>query len=433
MTRPINHRVTIRRYLLAALLASVLLVGGVGGWAATTRFAGAVMAPGSLVVESDVKKVQHNIGGIVGRLFVRDGHRVRAGDLLVRLDETTTRANHMIITDSLDEQLARKARLQAERDDTTKIDFSDLVGRGDEPKIARLIDGEQKVFEFRRRSAEGQKAQLRERIQQLSEEIDGLNSQIKSKSREIKFVLEELKGVRELWDKNLISITRVTSLERDFARLEGERGALQSTVAQSKGKISETELQILQIDQQIKTEVVKELSEIRAKTTELEERKVAAEDQLKRIDIRAPQEGVVHQLTVHTVGGVISPGEPIMLIVPDHDSLVVEAKISPSEIDQVRLGAPTTLRFASFNQGTTPQIGGEVVRVSADITQDPKAGTSYYTVRIAFTDTELRRLGGVRLVPGMPVESFIQTEHRTVLSYLLKPVDDQINRAFRER
>jgi HlyD family secretion protein len=427
------HRSAIRRYLLSVLLAGVLLIVGLGGWAATTQFSGAVVAPGTLVVESDVKKVQHPTGGIVGRLLVGEGHRVKAGDLLVRLDETTARANLSIITDSLDEQTARKARLEAERDDDATIDFSGFSARVNEPKISRLTSGEQKLFEFRRRSAEGQKAQLRERILQLRQEIDGLSSQVEAKAREITFVMQELKGVRELWEKKLVAITRVTALERDAARLEGERGALQSSIAQSKGKISETELQILQIDQQIKTDVAKDLGEVRAKTTELGERKIAAEDQLMRIEIRAPQDGVVHQLTIHTVGGVISQGEPIMLIVPDHDRLLVEARIPPSEIDQVRLGAKATLRFTSFNQRTTPTIDGEVIRVSADISQDAKSGLSYYTVRIGFTETELRRLGEVKLVSGMPVEAFIQTDERTVFSYLVKPVNDQMARAFREK
>ena len=417
----VSYHDMTRRYLLLALLATLMLGGGLGSWAAITQFAGAVVASGSLVVESDVKKVQHPSGGIVGQLLVREGEQVKAGDLLVRLDETTTKANLLIITDSLDEQSARRARLEAERDEAVAIDFSALAGRQNEPKIGRLTAGEQKLFEFRSRSAEGR------------EEIDGLSSQVTSKSREITLVNQELKGVRELWEKNLVPITRVTALERDAARLDGERGALQSSIAQSKGKISETELQILQIDRQIKTDVTKELADVRAKTTELEERKVSAEDQLKRIDIRAPQDGIVHQLTVHTVGGVITQGEPIMLIVPNRDSLLVEARIPPSEIDQVHLRAPATLRFTSFNQRTTPTIEGEVIRTSADITQDSKTGLAYYTIRVGFSESELQRLGQVKLVPGMPVESFIRTDERTVLSYLLKPVHDQVARAFREK
>ena len=244
---------------------------------------------------------------------------------------------------------------------------------------------------------------------------------------------EELKGVRELWQKNLVQLTRVTALERDAARLEGERGSLVSTIAQTKGKITETELQILQIDQDLRTEVGKDLAEIRGKLAESVEKKVAAEDQLKRIDIRAPQGGVVHQMAVHTVGGVITPnGEPLMLIVPKADALTVEAKITPQDIDQVRVGQNAVLRFSAFNQRTTPELTGAVSLVSADITKDEKTGNSFYTVRIGLTAAEIARLNGLRLVPGMPVESFIQTGERTVMSYLTKPLADQLTKAWRE-
>jgi HlyD family secretion protein len=226
----------------------------------------------------------------------------------------------------------------------------------------------------------------------------------------------------------------VTALERDAARLEGERGSLVSSIAQTKGKMTETELQILQIDQDLRTEVGKDLAEIRGKLAELVEKRVAAEDQLKRVDIRAPQDGLVHQLAIHTVGGVITPnGEPLMLIVPKADALTVEAKIAPQDIDQVRIGHRAVLRFSAFNQRTTPELTGTVSLVSADITKDEKTGSSFYTVRIGLTAAEIARLNGLKLVPGMPVESFIQTGERTVLSYLTKPLTDQITKAWREK
>lgn len=429
-----SHR-AIRRHLLAAAAVILVLGVGVGGWAATTEFSGAVIAPGQLVVETDVKKVQHPTGGIVGELRVRDGDHVRAGEVVVRLDETQTRANLAIITKGLDENAARQARDEAERDGDDQVRFpDDLLARIGEPEVKHLIDGERRLFETRRTARDGQKAQLHERVAQLQEEIRGYLAQEASKVDQIDWIAKELEGVNDLWEKKLIPFTRVTSLERERARLDGERGQLIASIAQTKGKITETELQILQIDQDMRSEVGKDLAEIRGKTSELVEKKVAAEDQLKRIDIRAPQDGVVHQLTVHTVGGVITAqGEPIMLIVPEADALSVEAKIQPQDIDQLRIGQAAVLRFSAFNQRTTPELDGAISRISADVTQDPKSGANYYTVRIGFSEREIARLNGLKLVPGMPVETFIQTSPRTVMSYLLRPIHDQIAKAFREK
>jgi HlyD family secretion protein len=268
---------------------------------------------------------------------------------------------------------------------------------------------------------------------QLRQEIGGYEAQIASKAKQIDWITKELVGVNELWEKNLVPYARVTNLERDKERLDGERGQLIASIAQAKGKITETELQILQVDQDMRTEVGKDLAEIRAKAAELVERQVAAEDALKRVDIRAPIDGVVHQLTVHTVGGVISPGEPIMLVVPEAESLQVEAKVAPQEIDQLRFGQPAVLRFVAFSQRTTPEINGTVSRISADVSEDAKSGQRYYTIRISVVDQELTRLGSVKLVPGMPVEVLMQTSSRSVISFLVKPFQDQLTRAFREK
>jgi HlyD family secretion protein len=429
--RPIE---SIRRHLLAGAVVSVLLVGGVGGWAATTDISGAVIAQGLLVVDTNVKKVQHPTGGVVGEVRVRDGDRVKAGDIVVRLDETQTRANLAIVTKALDEYAARQARDEAERDDLDTIDFpKTLIDRMDDPDVAHAVNGERRLFQIRRKAREGQKGQLRERIGQLNEEIRGIETQQSSRIEQIAWIRKELDGVRDLWKKNLVPYTRLTGLEREAVRLDGERGQLITQVAETKGKIKETELQILQIDQDMRTEVGKDLAEIRAKTSELVEKKVAAEDQLKRIDIRAPQDGVVMQSTVHTVGGVIMQGDPIMLVVPETEILTVEVKISPQDIDQVHFGQTAALRFSAFNQRTTPELMGTVVRISADVSQDQKSGAYYYTVRIAVPETEMARLDGLKLIPGMPVEAFMQTSERKVISYLVRPIRDQIVRAFREK
>jgi HlyD family secretion protein len=427
---------SIQRYMIGGMAIVGLVTFGVGGWATTTELSGAVIGQGVVVVDSSVKKVQHPTGGVVGELRVRDGDRVKAGDILVRLDETQTLANATIITKNFDELTARQARLETERDNGNQIVFPKiLLERGSDPtsEAARAVAAERSLFDLRRQARGGQKAQLKERSAQLQEEIKGYGGQAAAKQKEVDFIHQELEGVRTLWQKNLVPISRLTALERDSARLDGERSQLSGMIAQSKGKIAEIELQIIQVDQDLRTEVGKDLIETRSKISELTERKTAAVDQLNRIDIRAPQSGRVHQLSVHTVGGVISPGEQIMLIVPDADALAVEVKIAPRDIDQVYAGQAASMHFAAFNQKTTPAIVGEVNMVSADLTPDQRTGTSYYTVRVLPKSEELIRLGAAKLLPGMPVDVFIKTPGRTAFAYLIKPLRDQAEKAFKER
>ena len=426
----------IQRYLVAGTAIVIFVTFGIGGWALTTELAGAVIAQGTVVVDSSVKKVQHPSGGIVGELLVRDGDHVKAGDVVVRLDETQTRAMATIVMKGIDDLAARHARLEAERDSRTQIGFPPYLlerGRDPESDAGRAIAAERNLFDLRQQARSGQKAQLKERIAQLRDEIQGYVGQTEAKQREVELIHKELEGVRGLYQKNLVPMTRLNSLERDTARLDGERSQLTGVTAQAKGKIAELELQIIQVDQEMRTEVGKDLVDVRSKISELAERKVAAEDQLKRIDIRAPQSGIVHQLAVHTVGGVIQAGEPIMLIVPDADTLTVEVKVSPQDINELFLGQPAALRFTSFNQRTTPEILGEVNFIAADLTQDQRTGIGYYTARITLKSEEVDRLGSNKLVPGMPVEAFIQTGGRTALSYLVKPLRDQAAKAFKEK
>jgi HlyD family secretion protein len=427
---------SIQRYTVVGMIMFGVVTFGIGGWAATSQLSGAVIAQGVVVVDSNVKKVQHATGGIVSELRVREGDRVNAGDILIRLDETQTLANATILTKSLDELLARQARLEAERDGADQISFPRaLLDRTKDGKsdAGRAIAAEAKLFDLRRQARSGQKAQLKERSAQLQEEIKGYSGQVEAKQKEVDLIHQELEGVRSLWQKNLVPIQRLTALERDGARLEGERSQLGGMIAQSKGKIAEIALQAIQIDQDLRSEVGKDLIETRSKLSELGERKTAAVDQLNRIDIRAPQSGRVHELSVHTVGGVIAPGEQIMLIVPDSDALAVDVKITPRDVDQVYVGQTATMRFAAFNQKTTPEIEGLVSVLSADITQDQRTGASYYTARVSLKSEELAKLGASKLVPGMPVDVFIKTQGRTALSYLVKPMQDQAERAFKER
>ena len=426
----------IRRHLIvgASLVAFIAL--GIGGWAATMELGSAVIAQGSLVVDSNVKKVQHLTGGIIKEIRVREGDHVKAGDILVRLDATQTKAANAVVSLNLDELVAQQARLEAERDGADHIVFPDAFienARDPNSTAARTMIAEQKLFELRKQARDGKRAQLTERIAQLKEEMQGYVGQTNAKEREVALINKELEGVRQLRNQNLVPISRMTALERDAARIEGERSQLIAATAQTKGKITETELQIIQVDQDLRSEVGKDLGDTRTKVSEFVERKIATDDQLKRIDIRAPQDGIVQQLAVHTVGGVVAAGETIMLIVPDADKLMVEVKIAPQDIDQLYLGQQANLQFPAFNVRTTPEIAGKVSLISADITQDQRTGVSYYSARIKLNTSELAKLGDVKLIPGMPVIAYIKTGERTMLSYLTKPLRDQAERAFKEK
>jgi HlyD family secretion protein len=425
---------SIRRHVIAGSALVAALALGFGGWASTAELSGALIAQGSLVVDSNIKKVQHPTGGVVGEVRVHDGDRVKAGDILIRLDETVTRANLAIVTKGLNEFYARKARLGAERDGADTVPVPrELADQNADPDVKAALDSERRLFELRRTARLGQKDQLSQRIQQLREQITGLTAQQDAKGSELALIDQELAGVRDLFKKNLVPLTRLTSLEREEARLQGERGQLMASAAEAKGKIAEIQLQVLQVDQDFSSDVAKQISETESKIGEYVERKVTAQDQLKRTDIRAPQDGVVFQSTANTVGGVVTAGDPIMLIVPASDDLQVEVKVEPKDIDLVAFGQPVVLRFSAFNQRTTPELNGTVARVGADTSTDQRTGQTYYLVRIAMTADEIKRLGDVKLTPGMPVEAFIQTGERTFVSYLVKPLHDQLMRTMREK
>ena len=429
-----ESRQSIRRHMIAGLGIVIFLAFGVGGWAGTVKMSGAIIAPGQIVVDSNVKKVQHPTGGIVGQLLVHDGDRVKAGQVLVRLDDTVTRANLAIVTKGLTELEARKARLESERDGDDSVKFPpDLVAQAQSsPDVAAVLEGERRLFALRRAARVGQKAQLRQRVDQLKEEIRGFQAQKESKDKQVELINREEVGVEDLYKNKLVPLNKLTDLQRQSASLEGESGQLIAQIAEAQGKISETALQIIQIDHDLASEVAKETREIDSKIGEYIERKVTAEDQLKRIDIRAPQDGMVFQSTVHTVGGVITAGDTIMLIVPDADQLSVESRVNPQDIEQIQLGQTALLRLSALNQRTTPELFGKVTRIAADASTDQRTGQSFYIIRIAMPAAEIVKLGDVRLLPGMPVEAFVQTGERTMISYLTKPLRDQLMRMFRE-
>ena len=416
-------------------LRALIVVGGLGGgWMALVPLSGAVVVPGNLVVQSNVKTIQHPTGGVVAQIPVKNGMRVNAGDLLLRLDATQAQASLQVVSKQLDDARAKVTRLIAERDGLPRpavpVEFSK---RMDDSNIKTLLASEASLFKARVTARDSQKELLKSKVSQFGEEIGGLEAQVGSKAKQLDLITGELTGVQELFDKRLVPLARLTTLQRENARIEGERGQLISTIAETKSKIGEAQLQIVKIDQDAQTEIVKELGEAQGKEAELSERSVAARDVLDRIEMRAPTSGVVHQLAAHTIGGVIRPGDAIMEVVPDSDDLQIEAKLQPNDIDQVRKGQHAYVRFSAFNQRTTPQLLGEVSFVSPDTTRDPQTNTSYFTVRITLSEEERRRLAGLQLVSGMPAEVFMQTGSRTMLSYLFKPIVDQLQRAFVER
>ncbi len=421
-------------YAIAAFAATAILFVGVGGWAATFNLAGAVLASGTVVVEGNIKKVQHPTGGIVGQIRVKDGDRVSAGDLLVRLDDTVARSNLMIVAKNLDELAIRQVRLKAEQSGAEFPEIPErLKDRTNEAEIKAIVEGERALFEDRRSGHISQKSQLQERIAQFTQEIEGLEKQLEGKSLESRLVESDLKGLEKLEDKGLVTTNRMTTTRRDLSRLIAERGQLAAQIAQAKGRISEIELQILQRDHEFRSEIVKELRDAQNKEAELIERRTAAMDQLQRIDILSPQAGTVHQLGVHTVGGVVNAGEPIMMIVPHEARLVIDSRVAQQNIAQVAAGHTAFLRFTAFDHRTTPELIGTVERVAPDLIVETQSNTAYYLARIEVPPSELRKLSGQKLVAGMPVEVQIKTTDRSALSYLMKPLEDQFARAFKER
>ncbi|MDJ0511970.1 MAG: HlyD family type I secretion periplasmic adaptor subunit [Methyloceanibacter sp.] len=424
-------------YQLVGFGLVVLLVFGLGAWAAIAEIKGAVIAPATVVVESTSKKVQHVEGGIVSEILVKEGQRVKAGQLLLRLDQVEVLAELAIVEARLNELEAAQARLKAERDQVDDIRFPDgLKSRaGDNDDVQSILDGQVKLFTARASEKKGKKEQLGQRILQLKEEIGGLTAQRNAKEKQEELITAELEGLSLLREKKLIPVSRLLEMQREQARLLGERGSLVAEIARAHGKIAETKLEIILVDQEARTETLTELRQAEAELTEYQERRTAARTRLKRTEIFSPRAGLVHQMTVHTIGGVITAGEPVMLIVPEQDKLVLEARVSPASIDQIRLDQVAAVRFGAFDQGTTPEIDGQVIRVSADITL-PEAEANqepYYKVRLGLAKQQLDRLDGLALKPGMPATAFIQTGGRTVISYLLKPLSDQIARTFRER
>lgn len=418
-------------------VGNLVVFGCVGGLlllSAMLSISGAVVASGVVNVEHNYKVVQHLDGGIVDKILVKNGDRVKAGDVLVRLDETVARANLAVTIGRLNDALILQARLEAERD---RKDAMALPASIDETKadadLSRIIATQRAMFDARRTSRLGEQGVLRQRFEQLENDVRSLEAQHKSRERELEIAAKELKGLVPLYEKGFVNQGRIGPVQREVTRLEGEVSRLVSDIAKAKGAVAEVELKIAQSEKDFTQSVVDELRKAQSSVAELVETRTALEDKLRRTVIRAPRPGRVHALAVHTEGGVIQPAGQVMQIIPEDERLIIDAQIATADVDKVRKGQTGIVRFPAFNARTTPRLEIRVVSVSPAQVTDAQ-GRSFFTVQVELAADQLASLGsGHELVPGMPAEVYIETEQRSILSYFVKPLADALSRAFRER
>lgn len=421
---------SMRGRVITGSAAAILLVAGIGGWASTAKLSGAVISSGTVLVAENVKVIQHLDGGVVRAINVQKGQEVAAGEVLLRLDDVQIRTEQSILMGQLAELIARQARLTAERDAATEIAFPDdfLVTY---PDGILILQGEQQLFDSTARNRRSQRQQLELQVAQLEEEVGGLQFQAAALVDEVALAQEERARMGALAEKGLIEATRINVADRELARMLGSQGELAAGIARSNARISEVRLQILAIDEVAYTEAQRELRAVAASIAELKDRLAEVNDRLDRTLIRSPVDGNVNELTVTTLGGVISPAERLLTIVPEDADLKIEFRVAVNDIDQISLDQEVKLRFSAFNQRTTPEISAMVSRVSAAATTDPQTGQSYYVAEAEVTG-DLSVLGDRGLVPGMPVDVFVQTQEQVAIAYFVKPFTDQIARAFRE-
>ncbi len=420
--------------VVVGLVILALFFGLVGGWSALAPLTSAAVASGVVKVDSNRKTVQHLEGGIIEEIKVKNDDRVAVGDVLVRLDAAQSHASWALLRGQQNALKALEARLIAERDGAPAIAFdADLMARRGTPEVAEILAGQESVFATRRKTLAGQVDILHQRQNQLNAEIASRRAQLAAAERQKALIGEEIAGVAALVQKGLERRARLLGLKRQQASLEGARGEQLGLIARARQQIGEAELQIINRRNGQINEVVAELSEVQVRLGELEERLVASRDVLARRDIVSPIAGVVVDLRYFTSGGVIRPGDPILDIVPQHDQLVIEAQIRPLDIDVVKPGLAARVRLTAFKQRTTPTLQGRVVYVSADRLTDPRTGIPYFTARVEIPASELARLDGVKLYPGMPAEVMVVTGARTALEYLVDPLRESLQRAFREQ
>ncbi|PCD76294.1 HlyD family type I secretion periplasmic adaptor subunit [Pseudothioclava arenosa] len=416
------------------LAAIAVLIFGFGLWAAFSSISGAVVASGQVEVEQNRQIVQHPDGGVIAEILVKDGDLVEAGDLLLRLDGTLLRSELTIVESQFFELLARRGRLEAERDDAEETRFPAELAEtaASDPAIAQLMEGQRNLFAARRETMQKSLDQLAERRLQTERQIEGIGAQLAALSTQVDLIRRELADQRKLFERGLAQAGRVLALEREEAALAGQIGELTAARAQSEARLTEIAIEALRLASQRREEAETELRNTGYRELELAERRRALSEQIDRLDIRAPVSGLVHAMAVTTPRSVIRAADPVLYLIPQDRPLVISARIPPIHIDEVAIGLPVTLRFSAFSARTTPELFGQVSRISADALLDEATRAAYFRAEVVLKAGETDKLAPLQLVPGMPAEVYIRTAERSPLSYLLKPFTDYFNRAFRE-
>lgn len=425
---------SIRGPMLLGFLSLAILLGGFGTWAVMSNIAGAIIASGQIEVDQNRQVIQHPDGGVVAELAVTEGQQVEEGQVLLRLDASDIASSYAVVRGQLNEVRARRARLEAERDSQAEVAFGAELLRAAESdaELADILTGQRNLFAARRDTLDREIDQLNRRTEQIGNQIDGMIAQRTALERQQDLVAEELTAQQDLLERGLAQAARVLSLQREEANLLGTLGEIDAAAAEAEGRITETELAILQVETARREEAIAELREVRLQEEELAERAQALERQLANMDLRAPVAGVVYGLTVFGPRSVVRPADPVLFLVPQDRPLVISARVEAIHVDQVFLGQEVLLRFPAFDSRTTPDLYGLVTRVSADAFLDEATGASFYQTQIVLDEGQIELLEGETLLPGMPVEAFIRTEDRTPLAYLVRPLTDYFNRAFRE-
>ncbi|WP_146346417.1 HlyD family type I secretion periplasmic adaptor subunit [Falsiphaeobacter marinintestinus] len=430
-----NSTWSARRPVFIGLFGLLVLVGGFGAWAAFSTIAGAIVAPGRIEVDRNRQIVQHPDGGVVFEIMVDEGDTVVEGQPLIRLDANLLKSELLIAEGQLFELMARRGRLEAERDELETITFDpELVevasGR---PDVQDLIDGQQRLYVARKASTTQEINQLEKRRAQLNNQIDGIEAQQASMDVQLKLIQLELENQQTLLDKGLAQAGTVLNLRRTEADLQGDLGELIASQAQTEGRITEIDIEVLKLGTAQREEAITRLRDLRYRELELAEQRRSLQERLSRLDITAPVSGIVYGLQVQTVRSVIRPADPVLYIVPQDRPLVIAARVDPIHIDQMHVGQEVILRLSALDQRQTPELSGNVTQISADSFEDQASGISYYRAEIELAKGEIAKLPeGSVLIPGMPVETFIRTADRSPLAYLVKPLADYFTKAFRE-